>query len=312
MSNPFHRAVYLTGPTACGKTAIGVALAQRIGAEVVAMDSMTLYRGLNIGTAKPTPDDRRDVPHHLLDVIDPWDAASVADYLRWAAEAVRDIEARGRRALFVGGTALYLKALLRGLFEGPSADLALRGTLEQEDSAALHERLAACDPTSAARLPRADRRRVIRALEVFALTGRPLSSFHAGHDQPAEGVTVFALGRPTDALRERINRRVVAMFDAGLLDEVRRARSGPKPLNPVPAQGVGYREAIAHLDGQIDRGEAIARTQARTRQFAKRQRTWFRGLAECRPFPILAGESPEATADRLAASNPGGFAPPGG
>ena len=300
MSNLFNRALYLTGPTACGKTAIGVALAQRIGAEVVAMDSMTLYRGLDIGTAKPTVEEREDVPHHLLDVIDPWDAASVADYLRWAGDAVRDIEARGRRALFVGGTALYLKALLRGLFEGPAADAALREELEKEDSAVLHDRLKECDPPIAARLYPADRRRVIRAIEVFTVTGRPLSSFHAGHDQPAEGVTVFALGRPTEALRERINRRVVAMFEAGLLEEVRRARSGPRPLNPVPAQGVGYREAIAHLDGVIDRDEAIARTQARTRQFAKRQRTWFRGLAECRPFPILAGESAEATADRLA------------
>lgn len=299
MSNPFHRALYLTGPTASGKTAVGVALAQRIGAEVVAMDSMTLYRGLDIGTAKPTVEERKDVPHHLLDVIDPWDAASVADYLRWAEEAVRDIEARGQRALFVGGTALYLKALLRGLFEGPAADLGLRETLEQEDSAALHDRLKACDPLIAARLYPADRRRVIRALEVFTLTGQPLSSFHAGHDQPAEGVAVFALGRPTEALRERINRRVVAMFEAGLLDEVRRARSAPKPLNSVPSQGVGYREAIAHLDGEITREDAIARTQARTRQFAKRQRTWFRGLAECQPFPILAGESADATADRL-------------
>jgi tRNA dimethylallyltransferase len=299
MSSPFHRALYLTGPTACGKTAVGVALAERLGAEVVAMDSMTLYRGLDIGTAKPTREERRDVPHHLLDVIDPWDAASVADYLGWAEEAVREIEGRGRRVLFVGGTALYLKAALRGLFEGPPADPALREAFEMEDSAALHERLKACDPAAAVRLPKGDRRRVIRALEVFAATGRTISSFHETHDRPAEGVGVFALERPREEVHTRINRRVVAMFDAGLLDEVRRVMSGPRPLNQVPAQGVGYREAIAHLGGELSRDEAIARTQARTRQFAKRQGTWFRGLAECRPFPIVPGESAEETAGRI-------------
>ena len=301
MSTPFHRAIYLTGPTASGKTAIGVALAERLGAEVVAMDSMTLYRGLDIGTAKPTDDERRGVTHHLIDVIDPWDSASVADYLGWADEAVRAIEARGRLALFVGGTPLYLKALLRGLFDGPAADPAIRAELDREDDATLHARLSQADPITAKRLPPADRRRVVRALEVFALTGRPISSFQTEHQTPAEGVRVFALDRPREELRDRIDGRVVAMFDNGLLDEVRRVRSDPdRPLNPVPAQGVGYREAIAHLDGAIAREEAIAQTQARTRQFAKRQRTWFRGLAECRPFPIEPGEPAEAIAHRLA------------
>ncbi len=207
----------------------------------------------------------------------------------------------GDGVLFVGGTPLYLKALLRGLFEGPPADAAACAArrLEMEDSAALHERLKACDPAAADRLPQGDRRRVIRALEVFAATGRPLSSFHETHDRPAEGVGVFALERPREEVHDRINRRVVAMFDAGLLDEARRVTSGPRPLNPVPAQGVGYREAIAHLNGELSRDEAIARTQARTRQFAKRQGTWFRGLAECRPFPIVAGESAEETAERI-------------
>src|SRR6516162_4181132 len=130
--DPFHRAIYLTGPTASGKTAVGVALARRIDAEVVALDSMTLYRGLDIGTAKPTAAERGEVPHHLIDVLDPWESADVAQYRTWAGEAIASIEARGKRVLFVGGTALYLKALLRGLFDGPGADLALRRQLEDE------------------------------------------------------------------------------------------------------------------------------------------------------------------------------------
>lgn len=301
--DPLHRAIYLTGPTASGKTAVGVALAHRLGAEVVAMDSMTLYRGMDLGTAKPTEVEREGVPHRLLDVLNPWEAASVADYRGWVIEAVRAIEARGRRVLFVGGTALYLKALLRGLFEGPGADPALRAELEEQaerlGTAALHARLAEVDPPTAARLPPADRRRIVRALEVLALTGRPLSSFQTGHKHPAEGVRVFALERPRDELRDRIDGRVRQMFAAGLLDEVERLRSGPFPLHPVPAQGVGYREAIDHLEGRLRGPEMIERTQARTRQFAKRQGTWFRGLAECRAFPVEPGEQAEATADRL-------------
>src|SRR6185312_14036322 len=176
--NPFHRAFYLTGPTASGKTAVGVALACRLGAEVVAMDSTTIYRGMDIGTAKPTMAERGGIPHHLIDVIDPWESASVADYLGWAREAIRGIEGRGRRVLFVGGTALYLKALLRGLFAGPGSDPELRRRLEEEadaeGDAALHRRLAGLDPSTAARLHPNDRRRVVRALEVIAMSGRPL------------------------------------------------------------------------------------------------------------------------------------------
>lgn len=299
-SRGFHRALYLTGPTASGKTAVGIALAQRINAEIIAMDSMTLYRGLDVATAKPTRAEQREVPHHVIDVIAPWDSASVADYLRWAESAIHEIESRKRRVLFVGGTALYLKALLRGLFEGPGADEDLRADLEKLDSETLHSRLQAIDPSTASRLPIADRRRIVRALEVYEMTGKPLSSFHEGHDQPAENVRVFALSRPRDVLCRRIDERVVSMFENGLLDEVRHLREAPKPLNTVPAQGVGYREAIAHLNGEISRMQAITLTQARTRQFSKRQGTWFRGLKECRSFPMGDEESADDVAERLA------------
>lgn len=304
-TDPFHRATYLTGPTASGKTAVGVALARLIDAEVVALDSMTLYRGMDVGTAKPSAEERGGVPHHLLDVLDPWESASVAWYRDRAAAAVAAIEARGRRALFVGGTPLYLKALLRGLFEGPRADPALRRGIEAEADrlgvGALHARLAAVDPVSAAQLHPNDLRRVVRALEVVEATGRPLSAWQTGHDRPAPaGVAVVALARPAAELKDRIDRRVVAMFAGGLVAEVRGLRDAPRPLDPVPAQGVGYREVIDLLAGRSTEAEALAKTQARTRQFAKRQGTWFRGLAEVHPWPVSAGESAEAVAARLA------------
>jgi tRNA dimethylallyltransferase len=303
--NPFHRAIYLTGPTASGKTAVGVALARRLDAEVIALDSMTLYRGMDIGTAKPSREEQGGIPHHLLDVLAPWDAASVADYRSWALEAALTIERRGKRVLFVGGTALYLKALLRGLFEGPSADPALRQSLEDEANrlgeASLHARLATLDPATAARLHLNDRRRIVRALEVIELTGRPLSSLQQEHDRPApSGVPVFALERPRDELRARIDRRVLQMFADGLVDEVRALLTGPRPLGSVPAQGVGYREVIDMLAGTLDKDDVIARVQARTRQFAKRQATWFRGLDEVEAWPVPNDEPPDVTAQRLA------------
>ncbi len=289
-----------------GKTAVGVALARRLGAEILALDSMTVYRGMDIGTAKPTLAERGGVPHHLIDRLDPWESASVAEVRGWAHEILVDLEVRGLRGLFVGGTALYLKAMLRGLFEGPGADPALRQSLETEAESlgdpALHARLAGLDPPTALRLHPNDRRRVIRALEVIAMTGRPLSEHQVEHDRPApESVAVFALERPRPQLNERIDRRVEAMFADGLIDEVERLRNGPHPLSLVAAQAVGYREVIDLLEGRIDRAEALARTQLRTRQFAKRQATWFRNLAEVQPWPILpADEPPEQTAERLA------------
>ena len=304
-TNPFHRAIYVTGPTASGKTAVGVELARRIDAEVIALDAFTLYRGMDIGTAKPTLAERLEVPHHLIDVIDPWESASAADYRTWALEKVLEIESRGRRVLFVGGTPLYLKSLLRGMFEGPSADPALREELEAEvvrvGEESIHARLQSLDRLAASRIHPNNSRRVIRALEVITLTGRPLSDQQTEHDTPGPAdLAVFALQRPRPLVCERINRRVLAMFEAGLVEEVRALISGPKPLHLVPSQGVGYREVIAYLNGEFSFKEAIVRVQARTRQFSKRQGTWFRGLQEIKPWPVADDEPPEKTAERLA------------
>jgi tRNA dimethylallyltransferase len=305
--NPFHRSIYLTGPTASGKTAVGALLARRIDAEILALDSATLYRGMDIGTAKPTLAERGGIPHHLIDVLDPWETASVSDYRERARRAIAEIENRGKRVLFVGGTPLYLKVLLRGLFSGPAADADLRKALESEadtlGDSALHARLSSLDPATAARLDHRDRRRVIRALEVIGQTGEPLSELQIEHSQPApESVRVFALEPPRAIVRERIDRRVLRFFEAGLVDEVRALVSAPRPLSETAAQAIGYREVIAMLAGDASLAETIDRVQARTRQFAKRQATWFRGLAEVRSVPVLGDETVEAIAERLVGS----------
>jgi tRNA dimethylallyltransferase len=288
VSDVFQRAVVLTGPTASGKSALGIELAERLGGEIVSMDSMALYRGMDVGTAKPDAEQRRRVPHHLIDVLDPWESASVAWWLSQAAECVRAIEQRGRRALLVGGTPLYLKALLHGLFDGPPADPALRQQLGEEasqhGSAALHARLAAVDPASAARLHVNDVRRIIRALEVWQLTGRPISDWQTQWSAPAhQSPAVFWLDLPRDELYARIDARVIQMFQNGLLEEVETLRRLPHPVSREAAQAVGYKEAFACLDRLIGREEAIGLVQRRSRHLARRQLTWFRQMPQCRP-----------------------------
>ena len=289
---PSSECWFLTGPTASGKTAVGVELARRLGAEIVSLDSMTLYRGMDIGTAKPTPEQRRSVPHHLIDILDPHQQYSVAQYIDAADHCIQQIRGRGREVLFVGGTPLYLKGLLRGIFHGPSADWELRRQLQEEaqrhGAESLHRRLAEVDPAAAARLHPNDERRLIRALEVYHQSGRRISDlqqqFQTG--RPAEASRVFVLDWPKTELCARIDRRVDAMFTAGLVDEVRRLLSLPQPLSRTARQAVGYREVIAHLAGKCNLAETIELVKCHTRQLAKRQRTWFRSLEDCRFVPV--------------------------
>src|SRR5262245_58736388 len=216
----FETALILTGPTACGKTALALELAERIGGEIVALDSMTVYRGMDIGTAKPSAEELARVPHHLIDVLDPWESLTVAWWLARAESACADITSRGKRPIFVGGTPFYLKALLHGLFDGPPADAELRRSLEAEAErdgvVSLHARLAAVDAKTAARLHPNDVRRVVRALEVHALTGKPISDWQQTWDTPAfagSAATPAAkipgavLELPREVLYDRINRR---------------------------------------------------------------------------------------------------------
>jgi tRNA dimethylallyltransferase len=299
MSEVFDDCWFLTGATATGKTGVALELAGRLGAEIVSLDSMTIYRGMDIGTAKPTPRERAIVPHHLLDIVEPADEYSVAQYVEDAAATVTEIRARGRAVLFVGGTPLYLKSLLRGLFDGPPANWELReeieAELEQVGQAALHERLMQVDPLAASAIHPHDTRRMIRALEVFRATGEPLShqqmQFEEG--RPADECRVFVLRRERGELHRRIEGRVEAMIDVGLVDEVRQLTANGRRLGRTASQAVGYREALAHLAGEIDLDEMRTQMQVRTRRFAKRQGTWFRSLSECR-FVDIAGEVDEA------------------
>ena len=293
------RSTFLTGPTGVGKTAVGLALARRLGAEVVAMDSMTLYRGMDVGTAKPTPSERVEVSHHLIDVLDPWEPSSVSLYREWAVEASRAIVDRGHAVLFVGGTALYMKALLRGLLEGPPADEAIRGELEALPGDELHRRLASVDPPMALRLHPNDRTRVVRAIEVFLLTGRSLSSMQREHAEPSTHRRVFALERPRREQVARIDRRVDAMMAAGLVEEVRGLLEAPRPIGLVAGKGVGYQQVIEYLRGERSLVETTELIRLRTRQFAKRQMTWFRNLAEVQMVSIGGGESAADVASRL-------------
>jgi tRNA dimethylallyltransferase len=272
----------LSGPTGAGKSALAIPLARRLGAEILSVDSMAVYRGLDVGTAKPSVADRATVPHHCLDLVGPAEAFSVAGWLAAAAAALADCRSRGRRILFVGGTPLYLRALRDGLAELPAADPGLRADLLAEASAggpeARHSRLATLDPTAAARIHPRDTKRIVRALEVAALTGRPLSAAHAPEPDPLFESRLMILDVSRAALADRIDRRVEAMFAGGIVEETAAALAAPGGIGPTASQAAGYTEAIDLLAGRIDRVEAIRRTQARTRQLAKRQRTWFRSF----------------------------------
>lgn len=293
----FSDSLVLTGPTAAGKTRLAITMAKELGAEIISMDSMALYRGMDIGTAKPSQEERAVVPHHLVDVLDPWQSASVAWWLEEAEKAACRIRARGRKVLFVGGTPLYLKALRYGLFRGPSADPAVRSkweeTARRRGAEFLHAELERIDAPTAARLHPNDVRRIVRALEVWEVTGRRLSDWQRQWKAtaPAVALRIAWLDPPRQQLYTRINERVEAMFSAGLVQEVERLLALPHPLAREPRQALGYKEVIEHLEGKRDLQTTIALVQLRTRHFAKRQVTWFRKLpASCRvPVDLTTG-----------------------
>lgn len=273
----------LVGPTASGKTALSLPLAQALGAEILAMDSMQVYRGMDVGTAKPTPAERRLVPHHLLDVADPREPFSVSDYVSLCRATLADVRARGRLPLLVGGTGFYLKALMYGLTLGHTpGDSTIRERLlaeaaTEDGKRALHERLRTVDPDTAARLHPNDVRRVTRALEVYELTGAP---FSRQREEPLpdcpDRFLVFGVELPRALLYERVNARVCAMMDAGLLEEVRTLLDAGVPESAQAMQGLGYKELIPVLLRGAPIEQAVAAIQQGTRHYAKRQLTWFR------------------------------------
>lgn len=298
--------VCVTGPTACGKTELALALAQRVPLEIISMDSALVYRGLDIGTAKPSPAIRGAVPHHLIDILDPTESYSAGRFARDAGALIDEIRARGRLPLLVGGTLLYLRALRDGLSPLPRADRSVRAELDAQAAElglkALHERLRRVDPAAAARIAPSDRQRIQRALEVHALTNRPISELQRADDErkrPAV-LAIALVPESRTELAARIERRFDAMVVAGLLGEVERLRARGD-LNPdMPAmRAVGYRQLWAHLDGRYTWDEARAKAIVATRQYAKRQLTWLRGDTRIETWPALAADLANRCVERL-------------
>jgi tRNA dimethylallyltransferase len=278
----------LVGPTASGKSAVGHALALALGAvEIISVDSMQVYRGMDIGTAKPTPDEQREVPYHLIDVADPAEEFTVGRYQREVATVLADIRRRGRRALLVGGTGLYLQAVVDGLCI-PGRWAAVRSELEADpDTAALFARLHALDPVAASRMEATNRRRIIRALEVCLGSGRPFSSYGPGlSSYPTANFDLVGLSWPRARLDARIRERYAAQFDGGFLDEVRALAARPRGLGRTASQALGYRELLNHIAGQSSLEEALEEAVRRTKRFARRQERWFRRDPRIRWFEV--------------------------
>ena len=299
---------FLVGPTASGKSRWGVELARRLNAEIVSLDSMAIYRRLDIGTAKPSAAERADVPHHLIDIVDPTEDFSLAEYVAQAEQAARAIRARGKEVLFVGGTPLYLKALLRGIFAGPEADWEFRRRIEsqaaQHGATWLHEQVRLIDPAIAAKLHPQDQRRLIRAWEVHDKTGVPLSAWQQqfDHARPAAKCKVFVVDWPREELYRRIDTRAAEMFARGLVDEVQTLLAEGVELSRTARQALGYRETLEHLAGVRDLAATIELVQVQTHRFARKQMTWFRGLSECRWLSLGEPGAAEQVIERILAT----------
>lgn len=297
---------FLSGPTASGKTRLGILLAQRIGAEILSLDSMAVYKRLDIGTAKPSPEEQRQCPHHLIDLVEPSEDFSLAEYLSAAHEKAAEIRARGRRVLFVGGTPLYLKSLLRGLSQGPPPDWELRSRLEEQAKSQgpnfLRQQVAEVDPPTAERLHANDTRRLIRALEFHAATGTRISDWQSqfATPRPEQIGRAFALRWEREPLYERIDRRVDVMFAEGWVDEVRSLLDQGIRLGRTASQAVGYEEILGYLENRGDLDAAVALTKFRTHNLARKQETWFRSLEEVESIGIDQSVSLESLADTLA------------
>jgi tRNA dimethylallyltransferase len=308
MANEIHppssilhpRPIFLAGPTAAGKSAVALALAERIGGEIISVDSMQVYRGLDIGTAKPGPEELQRVRHHLIDVAGLEERFDAAQFVRLAGAAAAEIQSRGRVPIFCGGTGFYFKAFREGLGEAPPGDAALRAALEAQPQAELLAELEKGDPVTFQRIDKKNPRRVVRAVEVIRLTGRPFSAQRAAWTggEGGEAGKFFGLTRPAGELRERIARRVEEMFARGLVAETAALLGRGLERNQTAMQALGYRQVVEHLRGRRTLPETMELVKIRTRQFAKRQLTWFRRQMRLE-WISLEGQSAEAVAERL-------------
>jgi tRNA dimethylallyltransferase len=295
--------IFIAGPTAVGKSAVAIALAEKIGGEIISVDSMQVYRGLDIGTAKPTAAERTRVPHHLIDICDLCEAFDAAQFVRLAHAAVEEIQARGRAPIFCGGTGLYFQAFLEGLGDAPPADEKLRAELESIPLEKLLDELRERDPITFEKIDRRNPRRVIRAVEVIRLTGRKFSDQRAAWEpsprSAQDTARIVCLTRAPADLYGRINTRVDEMFARGLVDETRTLLQHGLAENKAAMQAIGYRQVVEHLKGERNLKETIELVKIRTRQFAKRQLTWFRRYGNCRWLDLQSRETVHQTLVRI-------------
>ncbi len=301
--------IFIAGPTAVGKSEIVLALAQQLGGEIISADSMQVYRGLDIGTAKPLPAERARVPHHLIDICDLAESFDVAQFIRLAQKAVAEIQSRGRVPVFCGGTGLYFNAFLSGLGEAPSANPELRAELEALPFEALLRELRERDPEAYGKIDKQNLRRVIRAVEVIRLTGKKFSEQRAEwkvgssrcDDRTAQCAvpTIHCFTRQPADMHARINARVDEMFRRGLVDETRELLKLGLEQNQTAMQAIGYRQVVEHLRGERSLVETIEHVKIRTRQFAKRQLTWFRRQLDAEWIELKPGEPLEDAARKI-------------
>ena len=274
------RLVVIVGPTGAGKTRLSLELAERVGGEVISVDSQQVYRGMDIGTGKATPAERARVPHHLLDVVRPDEDMTMARYIELADAAVADVQARGKAAIVCGGTGLYVRGLLLGLFEGPPADLELRKEIAALGPAAMREELERVDPKAALKIDRNDEKRTIRALEVFRITGEPMSTHQARHDHKSlprrYEAQLVGLAPQREALYSAIDARVDQMLVEGLEAEVTALRAAGYAPPLRSQQAIGYAELHAHAAGEVDRPRAVELIKRNSRHYARRQLSWYR------------------------------------
>ena len=293
--------ILLCGATAVGKSAVGLVLAQKLGGEIISVDSMQVYRGLNIGTAKPTTTEQKTVPHHLIDIVELSDSFDAAKFVSRTKAAIEEIQSRRRIPILCGGTGLYFSAWCGGLGESPAPDVKLRFELEAAPMEVLLAELAQMDSATFNEIDLQNRRRVVRAVEVIRLTGKPFSTQRAQWAEVSAEIQgrCMGLSRSRDELCQRIDSRVDSMFQAGLVDETRILLGLGLRENRTAMQAIGYRQVAEHIDGQRGHREAVELIKVKTRQFAKRQSTWFRRKMDLDWLEIPRLETPEMTAHRI-------------
>ena len=295
--------ILILGVTAGGKGKMAFELAKKVNAEIISIDSMKVYRRMNIGTAKPSKEVQKQVNYHLIDVVEPSESFSVDAFLSLTEQAVKDIEAKGKPVVAVGGTAMYIKALLHGIFDGPSTDDNIRRQLKQQISelglAELHKKLTLVDPAAAERIHPNDEKRIIRALEVYELTGKPISDFQQQFSaEPKDDWLVIGLQREKTDASHRINNRVKKMIELGLVDEVKALLAEPNPLSMQARCAIGYAEIIDYLAGKETLENSIEQIKINTRRFAKAQRTWFKTFRFVNWLDISENDTAEQVLER--------------